>query len=168
MGRHWQCEWQHSEEEFFQAYHQSTDPHVRTRLQALWHLRGGRSLQEVAALTGVAYRTVQTWVGWYRQRGMNGVTQRRQGGGGVAKLSDDQAKALKAQADTGAFRTRWDAIQWVQKQYGITYTYWGMRHVFARVRLNKKVPRPQNPKASVADQTAWKKGGSGPPSMRSG
>jgi transposase len=114
----------------------------------------------VAALTGVAYRTVQKWVGWYRQCGLNGVTQRRQGGKGAAKLSAEQAQALKVHADTGAFRTRWDAIDWLQTQYGITYTYWGMRNVFVRLRLKKKVPRPFNPKASVIDQTAWKKGGS--------
>lgn len=72
MGRRWQCEWQHSEEECFQAYCQATDPHVRTRLQARWHLRGGRSLQEVAALTGVAYRTVQTWGGGIGSAGCTG------------------------------------------------------------------------------------------------
>jgi transposase len=160
MGRRWHCEWQHSQEEFFQAYHQATDPRLRTRLQALWQLRVGRSLKEVASLTGVAYRTVQTWVGWYRQGGLTEVTCHRQGGGTPAKLTAAQMQALKAQADTGAFRTRWDAIQWVREQYGITYTYDGMRAIFLRLRLKKKVPRPFNPKASVIDQTAWKKGGS--------
>lgn len=43
-----------------------------------------------------------------------------------------------------------------------------MRHVFARLRLKKKVPRPQNPKASEEDQATWKKKGSVPPSMRLG
>ena len=36
MGRRWPCDWQHSQEEFFQAYHRETDPRLRTRLQALW------------------------------------------------------------------------------------------------------------------------------------
>ena len=66
---------------------------------------------------------------------------------------------MKAQADTGVFRTQWDAITWIHEQYGVTYTYWGMRHVFARLRLKKKVPRPQNPKASEEEQAAWKKKG---------
>lgn len=106
-------------------------------------------------------------MGWYRQGGLLGIARRRSGGGVPAKLSGEQANALKVQADTGAFRTRGDAIQWVREQYGVTYTYGGMRHVFSRLRLKKKVPRPQNPKASVADQTAWKKGGSARSSTRS-
>jgi transposase len=168
MGRQWQCDWQHSEAELFQAYQQATSVRLLPRLQALWQLRGGRSLREVAFLTGVTYRTVQTWVAWYRQGGLVEVRRHHQGGGAPARRSEEQARALKAQADTGAFRTRWEAMTWMREQYGIVYTYWGMRHVFSRLRLKKKVPRPQNPKASVADQTAWKKGGSVPPSMRSG
>jgi hypothetical protein len=34
-----------------------------------------------------------------------------------------------------------------------------MRHVFARLKLKKKVPRPKSPQASDEEQTAWKKGG---------
>ncbi len=168
MGRPWRCDWQHNSDELFHAYHQATDPHLRTRYHALWLLRGGRPLQEVATLIGVAYRTVQTWVAWYRQGGLEDVTRRRQGGGAPAKLTGEQMNALKAQADTGAFRTRWDAIQWVREQYGVVYTSGGMREVFLRLRLKKKVPRPQNPKASVADQTAWKKKGFAPRSTPSG
>ena len=168
MGRQWRCEWQHSKEELFHVYQQTRDAHLRTRLQALWQLRGGRTLEEVAALTGVAYRTVQTWVTWYRQGGLEEVTRHRHGGGAPAKLTVEQTRALKAQADTGAFRTRWDAIQWVREQYGVIYTYGGMREVFRRLRLKKKVPRPQNPKASAAEQAAWKKGGSALNSTRSG
>lgn len=119
MGRRWQCEWQHSEQELFQAYHQATDPPLRIRLQALWHLRNGRPLAEVATITGVAYRTVQTWVAWYRQGGVAEVGRHRQGGGAPATLTAEQTKALNVQADTGAFRTRWDAIQWVREQYGV-------------------------------------------------
>lgn len=162
MGRRWQCEWHHSQEELCQAYHQATDARLRTRLQALWLLRDGRALEEVARLTGVAYRTVQTWVTWYRQGGVAEVACHCQGGGAPAKLTTAQTQALKAQADTGAFRTRWDAIQWVREQYGVVYTYGGMRGMFLRLRLKKQVPRPRHPKASEEEQTTWKKGGSEP------
>lgn len=122
MGRRWQCEWRHSEEELFQAYHQATDTRLLLRLQALWHLRRGRALADVATLTGVAYRTVQTWVAWYRQGGVAEVTRHHHGGGAPARLTAEQRLALKAQADTGAFRTQWDAMTWVREQYGVTYT----------------------------------------------
>lgn len=162
MGRQWQCAWQHSEQELFQADDQAADGRLRSRLHALWLLRGGRPLAEVATIMGVAYRTVQTWVRWYRHGGVAEVARHRQGGGAPAKLSAEQHRALKAQADTGGFRTQWDAMQWIHDQFGITYTYGGMRHVFRRLRLKKKVPRPQNPKASEVEQAAWKNKGFAP------
>lgn len=46
------------------------------------------------------------------------------------------------------------------------YTYEGMRHVFGRLGLRKRVPRPRNPKARAEEQTAWKKGACGSRWMR--
>jgi transposase len=69
---------------------------------------------------------------------------------------------LKAAASAGQVRSIWDGVQWAQEQHDVRYTYWGMRGVFARLGLRKKVPRPRNPKASAEQQEAWKKGGSAP------
>ena len=60
MGRKWQGEWQHTHEELFQAYHGAVDPRLRTRLQALWLLRGGRTLEEAANLTAIVL-FVKNW-----------------------------------------------------------------------------------------------------------
>jgi transposase len=73
-------------------------------------------------------------------------------------LTSAQESALKALSEQGKMRTLWDGVQWAQEQ-GVTYSYWGMRHVFARLKLKKKVPRPRNPKASAIAQATWKKGG---------
>ncbi|GAK50669.1 hypothetical protein U14_01902 [Candidatus Moduliflexus flocculans] len=86
MGRRWYCDWQHSEQELFQVYHHATNGRLLPRLQALWQLRRGRSLAEVATLIGDTYRTVQTWVTWYRQGGLAEVTRHRQGGVGAEKI----------------------------------------------------------------------------------
>ena len=85
MGRRWQCDWQHSEEELFLAYRQAATTRMLPRLHALWQLRRGCSLTEVATLIGVTYRTVQTWVAWYRQGGLAEVTRHQQGGGAAAR-----------------------------------------------------------------------------------
>ncbi len=53
----------------------------RTRLQAFWHLRSGKKMQEVAELVGIAYRTLQYWVAWYRYRGLAEVLRRISGHG---------------------------------------------------------------------------------------
>ena len=81
MGRRWQCDWQHSEEELFHAYRQAVTARMLPRRHALWQRRRGCSLTEVAALIGVTYRPVHTWVAWYRQGGLAEVTRHQQGAG---------------------------------------------------------------------------------------
>lgn len=58
-----------------------------------------------------------------------------------------------------SFTTVAEVAAWVERQWGIHYTYWGMRHVLQRLGL-KKAPRPLAAKASLPVQQAWKRGAS--------
>ena len=160
MARKLQIDWKESEEELHQLYKQEKDHQNRTRLQALWLLRPGRTMKEVSGLVGVHYRTVQEWVAWYRQGGVEKVLSHRHGGHGGAesRLSKEQEAKLKAKAEAGEVRTILDGVEWAKAQ-GVEYTYWGMRWVFYRLKLKKKVPRQKAPQASAEEQEAWKKGG---------
>jgi transposase len=164
MVQRLQMEWQEDEATLKQRYLAEKDPQNRTRLQALWQLRRGRTTTEVADLVGKHPRTIQDWIAWYRQGGLEEVLGHRHGGHGGKEswLTDEQMEALEAAASTGQVRSIQDGVQWAQEQYDVTYTYWGMRGVFARLDLRKKVPRPRNPKASAEQQEAWKKGDSAP------
>jgi transposase len=164
MARRLQVEWQEDEATLKQYYLSEKDAQNRTRLQALWQLRRGRTIAEVAEIVGKDPRTIQDWVAWYRQGGLAEVLRRRHGGHGGRQswLTDEQMDELKAAASAGEVRCIQDGVQWAQEQHGVTYTYWGMRGVFARLELRKKVPRPRNPQASAEQQEAWKKGGSVP------
>jgi len=124
-------------------------------------LRRGRTTTEVAELVGKHPRTIQDWIAWYRQGGLEEVLRRRHGGHGgqASRLTAKQMDELEALASAGQVRCIQDGVQWAQEQHGVHYTYWGMRGVFDRLDLRKKVPRPRNPKASAAQQEAWKKGG---------
>lgn len=163
MARPLRIDWQEDAATLRQMYKREKDPQTRTRLQALWLLRQQRPLSEVAATVGVAYRTVQRWLAWYRAGGLAAVRQRHHGGargrGRRARLTPAQEAALWEQAVAGRLRTVWDGVHWVQATYQVSYTYWGMRGVFARLGLRLKVPRPRSPQASAAVQEAWKKGG---------
>jgi transposase len=114
-----------------------------------------------ADLVGVQLRTVRTWLRWYRQGGTTTIRQHRHGGrqGKPSRLSAEQCAELKAHSATGAIKTIDQARVWVKAHFGVSYTYWGMRNVFERLGIGKKVPRPQADKAKPADQEAWKKGG---------
>jgi transposase len=160
MARPLRIDWQEDEQALYQLYRQEKDHQNRTRLQALWLLRPGRSMKEVADLVGVHYRTVQEWVAWYRQGGVAEVLRRRHGGHGgqERRLSEGQEADLKAKAEAGEIRTIQDGVEWAKKTYDVEYTYWGMRWVFYRLGWKKKVPRPKAPQASAEQQEAWKRG----------
>ena len=159
-----QVEWQEDEATLKKLYQQERDHQNRTRLQTLWYLRQGRTIGEAADLVGVHYRTVQDWVAWYRQGGIAEVLSHRHGGSRPQerRLTVEQEAELKALAEAGEIRTIWDGVHWAEEKHGVEYTYWGMRWVYYRLELRKKVPRQRNPKASDVQQEAWKKGGSAP------
>lgn len=164
MAQRLQIEWQEDEATLKKLYLEEKDVQNRTKLQGLWQLRRGRTIAEVAEIVGKHPRTIQDWIAWYRQGGIVEVLRHRQGGlgGKQSWLSAEQMATLKAEASAGKLRCIQDGVQWAQEQCGVTYTYWGMRGVFERLDLRKKVPRPRNPQASAEQQEAWKKGASAP------
>lgn len=164
-GRPFEIEWQESIEELFEAYRKEKNIHRRTRLQALWQLRVGKSLEETSGLVGLSYRTLQRWVAWYRSGELAEVLRHTPGHaapGGRSYLTPEQEREVKAQADTGAFRTAQEAVEWIAQQWGVHYKYKGIYGLFRRLKLRKKVPRPQSQNASPEAQAAWKKGGYAP------
>lgn len=164
-GRVMQIPWQEDEATLWQQYRHEREGELRPRWQALWLLRQGRGLGAVASLVGVQYRTVQRWVAWYRHGGVAEVRRHRNGGrqGGPRRLTAEQEAALVIQAAQEGFATVGEGAAWVERQWGIHYTYWGMRHVVQRLTLKKKVPRPLAAKASLREQEAWKGGASRTP-----
>jgi len=160
-GRRLQIDWQEDEQTLYNLYKKEKDAQRRTRLHALWLLRKGHSLREAARIVGVHYRTLQDWVAWYRLGGLDEVLRRRHGGHGGRKsrLTPQEEARLKELAYQGEIRTIWDGVIWAKEMCGVPYTYWGMRWVFARLNLRKKVPRPIATQASVEAQEEWKRGG---------
>jgi len=152
-------EWQEEAVILKRLYQQERRPEIRTRLQGLWQLRQGKKMVEVAALVGVHYRTVQEWVKWYRTGGVTEVVKHRRGGRGQARrMKADQERALMERARTEGFDSVVQAQQWAKQELGVAYSYSGMRWVFERFQLKKKVPRPMSEKASAEAQQQWKKG----------
>ena len=154
-------DWHQSIEELKHSYQKEAHIQRRTRLQALWQLRQGKPIQDVADLTGASYRSVQQWIRWYRQGGLNEVLRRvvgHQAKGKKPYLTHLQQRALVAKAQQGQFRTVWDVTEWVQGRWGVRYTYKGMYTLMKGHGLGLKVPRPHSEKANDQQQAAWKKG----------
>jgi len=52
--------------------------------------------------------------------------------GRPSRLKPEQVESLIQKASKGEFRTVWDAVDWVQRQFGVTYTYTGMHALLSR------------------------------------
>jgi hypothetical protein len=96
MARKLQIEWQEDVETLNAAYRNAKDGQDRQRLHALWLLRQGRSMAEIAEIIDVHYRTVQEWVAWYRQGSIAAIFSAENGVTAVTytlayTLSDDAA-----------------------------------------------------------------------------
>lgn len=98
---------------------------------------------------------------WYREGGIAAIREHRQGNrqGRKPFLTAEQRTQLVAQTVQGTITTIGEGRSWVEEHFGVRYTYWGMRSLFHRLKIKKKVPRPLAAKASLEAQEAWKKGG---------
>ena len=160
-GRRVEIRW-HAEdtpEALRERYRREEEGEVRTRLHGLWLLRTGRSMEEVSGIVGVHYRTVQRWVGWYRQGGIAEVCARHGGGYGQPSwLTPEQEAAVTQEAAKGTFTSAGDVRRWVADQFGVAYRPKGIYGLLRRLRCRPKVPRPIHVKADPEAQEAWKKG----------
>ena len=162
-GRPFEMTWREEDttEALKGAYRRERDIEFRTRLHGLWLLRSGRRLSSVAAAVGVHYRTVQTWVGWYRKGGVAEVVSHRKGGKGQEPFLTEEAEEQVAEnVATGRFRTAGEIRDWIAEQYGVTYKISSVYSLMSRLKCAPKVPRPMHAKADQEQQASWKKGGS--------
>jgi transposase len=114
----------------------------------------------VCDVLDITPRTLYDWVVWSNQGGCASVAQHQRGGRGTPpRLTVEQCAELVAWIGTGLFHTIGEVRQWVQAEWGVLYTYWGMRSVLDRLKIHAKVPRPQAVTANPVAQEAWTKGG---------
>lgn len=161
VGKRVQIAWEAGDtpEALRERYRREEEGEVRSRLHALWLLRSNWTMEEVAGVVGVHYRTVQRWVNWYRDGGVAEVCARHGGGPGQPSwLTAEQESAVAEEAARGSFTTAGDVRRWVADQFGVTYRPKGIYGLLRRLRCRPKVPRPVHVKADLEAQEAWKRG----------
>ena len=128
-------DWREDADELYARYAAATDRAVGERLQALWLLRCGMGVEEVAAQVGASRGSVDRWLGWYRSFGLDAVLHRLPGHAAAVRalrLSSAQHDTLLARAAAGDFLTYDDARAWVAERYGVACTARTMYTVLAR------------------------------------
>ena len=131
---------------------------MKIRWHALWLLRKGLSLPETAQVVGIHPQSLFRWLSWYRKGGIAAIRQHRKGNrrGRSSFLTPEQCDQLRQQAADKAFRTLREAQQWVEQNFQVRYTLWGIRSLFQQLKIVKKAPRPMAVRADPQGQEEWK------------
>ena len=117
------------------AYRAERDVALRSRLHALWLLRNGHSICQVAVVLGVHYNTVQKWMRWYKRGGLNEVVSHHQGGlGRESYLNDEEMLRLAREVESGRFPTATDVRDWIEAECGIEYSLQGVYSLLKRIK----------------------------------
>jgi len=127
----------------YKHFKNSKNVEQRKRLQAFWLLRQNHSLARVSEITGVGYRTLQRWIAWYREGGINSVVKRVRGynsKGSPCKLTEKQQELLINESKKGKFHTANDVRLWIKRNFDVEYTYRGIYPLLRRLQIKCKVP----------------------------
>lgn len=85
MSRRVKIDWQEDERTFKKLYDREKNPRIRLRLQAMWEIRQGRPVPEVASMTGASIPAIHRWLKKYREEGLAGL-----GHAGADILNDNE------------------------------------------------------------------------------
>jgi transposase len=159
-GRKLVINWQEDAPTLQQLYKRERDAEIRPRLHALWLLRAGHSMRQVAELVSIHYVTLQQWVAWYRAGGVEEVRRHKNGGrqGRACLLSNEQIERLTEHSKLGLFRTADDVRAWVATTFDVHYRPGSINFLLSRLGWKPKTTRPQAITASPVEQEEWKKG----------
>lgn len=135
--------WHNSAEDLQARAKNEVNPHLARRWHALHMLRLGRSVSETAETVGVAYRTVEYWLEWYREGGISEVTRHRRGRGkspSNTTPTDAQIEILLTEARTNGFASQRAAIAWMAEHHGVTITPSNMSRLFRSAQIRRRLP----------------------------
>lgn len=137
-GRKLRIKWEEDEAFLRDLYRKEENAQVQKRIQALWLVRRGYRLSQVAWLMGVHLRTINRWLSWYRSGGLKELMARRRGNpkGRRPFLTEQQIAKLKDELAKGTITGPKEAIAWVRENFGVNYSYWGMHSLLRREGLS--------------------------------
>jgi transposase len=152
-------------EELERSYREAEDPVERSHYQIAWLLARGKAAREVAEVTGYSERWVREIDRRHRERGAEGLGDRRHrnpGGAERALLSPEQreelGRALEAPPDDGGLWSSRKVAEWIEAKTGRR----GVRaqrgwEYLRRLGHTPQVPRPASAEADPEEHEAFKK-----------
>ena len=155
-----------SADELAARYRAARDPVERSRWQMIWLLICGRSLKEVAAVTGFSSRWIREVVKHYNATGAPALADQRHRNAGAAPLLDAAGRqaldaALQKPPSDGGLWTGRKVAQWIAEHLGRSPGAIPPKRGWVYLRrldYTPRVPRPRHAKAAdPAAQAAFQK-----------
>jgi transposase len=111
-------------------------------------LQGDKSLAEIAAAVGRARSVIQEWLESYRQRGIEGLLQKRRGRGPPSELQPHMRRELLKKLARGKARRAADVQRWLEQRCGLRVTLTSIYRYLGKCAASLKVARPSHPQRS--------------------
>jgi len=149
-------------EDFLKLYQTEGNARCRMRFLSLHHLQQGRSKSEVCRIVCISRSTLDSWLSWYKEKGLDRLREKVQGRGRKPKISvskeDLQRAILKLQEDRNGGRIIADDIQkMIMETYQVKYHKCHIYNMLSRLGLSWISSRSKHPKSDPAAIEAFKK-----------
>ena len=124
-------------------------------------LEGEEGYRRIAAIVRVTTATLNKWINWYREGGIEGLLSRPQGAGGgkEPRFTPRQWERFREQLAKGEWRTALDARRWLEETLGLKISRKEVCRHLGKLGARLKVGRRSHVKKDPAAAEAFKSGG---------
>ena len=132
------------------------------RLQGLrLALEGRDAYRRIAAIVRVTTATLNQWINWYREGGIEGLLARPVGAGGgkVPRFTPQEWERFREHLARGEWRTARDAQCWLRETLGLEISRKEVSRHLGKLGARRKVGRRSHVKKDPAATEAFKSGG---------
>ena len=124
-------------------------------------LEGQDGYRRIAAIVRVTTTTLNQWINWYREGGIEGLLARPVGaeGGKAPRFTPQQWERFREQLAKGEWRTARDAQRWLQETLGLEISRKEVYRHLGKLGARLKVGRRSHVKKDPVATEAFKSGG---------
>lgn len=137
----------------WKRFKQSNDHRVAERLHAILLLDSGQNAQAVCSILRIHPNTLKRWIKTFVAGGEQALTTLNYVGGD-GNLSEAQLKQFITWLDAEV-RSTAEASEWVEQQFGVSYSASGMVKLLKRLDYRYKQPLVLPAKADPEAQATW-------------
>ncbi len=153
----------HSLDELLSLYKTETNPKLARRIQAVCLARKTLTCPQIMDITAAKRRTIQTWIHWYNQDGIEGLKDQPRSGR-PAKLSATQQRKLQKRINAGPTASDGTCVlngpairRILEREFGVLYCLNGVYELLHRLGYSCLCPRPRHERADPELQETFKK-----------